>query len=105
MDGDYDDFCGFCGIALHPKEVAADLECTLIDYIEHNKGMTQISLCSECKDRLMEIQMGGIVPALAKRAELDRINNEQAKPPKYRMNAKKKDKDDEDGGIRPVLPP
>jgi hypothetical protein len=106
MEGDYEDFCGFCGIALTNLEVAADLECTLIDYIEHSKGLTQISLCQECKDRLLGIQVGGLAPALIKRAELDRINNEQKKPPKYTMNPKKKDKDDDGGGgVRPVLPP
>lgn len=105
MDGDYDDFCGFCGIALTAKEVAADLECSLVDYIEHNRGMTQISLCIECKNRFMEIQLGGLAPAQVKRAELDRLHNEEKKSPKYVMNAKKKDKDDESGGIRPVLPP
>jgi hypothetical protein len=106
MDGDYTDFCGFCGIALTVLEVSADLECNLIDYTEHNKGIVQISLCEDCKLKMMEIQFGGMSPALIKRAELDRLHNEEKNPPKYIMNAKKwKGRDDEDGGVKTVHPP
>ena len=43
------DICGYCGIAMYPYEVAAEISGGFIDFNRKTTGRTSFAFCSECQ--------------------------------------------------------
>ena len=101
---DFSDFCSFCGFALVKSEIAADIQGNLVLFDEKTTGSCQITLCQECKDRLVFNSVAGLNAAIIKRLDID--NSIVSKIDRKRKTVhKKKRRDDDEGGQSAVLPP
>ena len=101
---DFKDFCSFCGFALLPHEISADIQGNLVLFEERTTGSCQITLCQECKDRILLTAAAGMDAAILKRLDID--NSMQTKVTRTRKNRRRKDDDeDKSGGVSSVLPP
>ena len=75
-----DQKCYDCGIALHKLEVAYEIRGEFVDYIEHKTGTIDITLCSGCRDRLVEFLKKDQGDAILKRKELEREGAKKEMP-------------------------
>lgn len=66
-----DEKCCDCGIALHKKEVDAELDGWFVDYSEHDQGDMRLKFCSGCWGRIKEILRRDQGDAILKRKELE----------------------------------
>jgi hypothetical protein len=68
------DICGFCGIAIYQREVAAEFAGKWVDYEERTTGDGSFALCGECRQRIKSvldmIASGDIEPAVDKRVRM-----------------------------------
>ena len=61
------DICGYCGIALYPYEVAAEITGNYIDYNRRVPGTASFAFCAECWERVQAALTGDIDSAVEKR--------------------------------------
>ncbi len=102
---DFTDYCSYCGMALTQYEITADIQGNLVLFDEKTTGSIQMTLCSDCKNKLMEITLGGIEAAIHRRMEIDNVNRTKSgKRVRAKLVKKKKDdeSEDESGGVRPL---
>lgn len=64
------DICGYCGIALYPHEVAAEIAGNYIDYNRRATGTASFVFCTECWERVQTALTGDIDSAVEKRIRL-----------------------------------
>ena len=64
------DICGYCGIAMYPYEVAAEISGNFIDFNKKITGRASFAFCSECWERVQASLHGDIDSAVEKRIRL-----------------------------------
>ena len=64
------DICGYCGIALYPHEVSAEIAANYIDYNKRTTGKITCAFCSDCWERIQPALMNDIDSAVEKRIRL-----------------------------------
>jgi len=69
-----DQKCYDCGIALNQLEIAYEIRGEFVDYIERKTGTINITLCSGCRERIIEYLKKDQGDAILKRKELERDN-------------------------------
>jgi len=72
--------CYDCGIALKKTEVAYEIRGEYIDYVEHETGEIDITLCTGCRDRVLEYLKKDQGDAILKRKEIEREGPGPKKP-------------------------
>jgi len=98
---DFTDYCSLCGIALTNFEVTADIQGNLILFDEKTTGSIQMSLCADCKNKVLEIALGGLNAAIQRRLNIDNAPHSHTK---VKRTKKVTFKDDEgDGGAAPKI--
>jgi hypothetical protein len=115
---DFVDFCGICGMALTQYEITAEINGGVVLYDEKKTGNIQLTLCADCKNRIMETSLAGLNAAIVKRLEIDNsltVNLKKVRRPKTETKKTQKkfindrdddeDKDDGSGGVKAILPP
>lgn len=68
--------CCDCGIALYNLEVGAELEGVVVDYNTHEHAEISMTYCTDCWEKVKEILLGGMRPAVAKRRALESLTKE-----------------------------
>ena len=107
---DFSDYCSVCGLALTQYEITADIQGNLVLFDEKTTGSIQITLCADCKNKLLEYSVGGLDAAINRRLGIDERNavNVRRTRAKTKVKSRKKDgkddKDDGSGGVKPLLP-
>lgn len=97
---DFKDYCSVCGLALTEFEVTADIQGNLVLFDEKTTGSIQMTLCADCKNKIVETSLGGLDRAIIRRLDIDNSLGRVVR------TKRRKDKDDEgDGGVKSVLPP
>jgi hypothetical protein len=99
---DFKDYCSFCGMAITQVEMAADIQGNLVLFDEKTTGSIQMTLCADCKNKLMEFATAGLEGAIQRRLGID---NTISKVKKTRARRHKNDDEDDTGGVSAVLPP
>jgi len=64
--------CYICGIAIYPQEIALELNGMIVDYIDHALSNGNITLCSECREKIKQNTAEDQSAAVLRRAALDR---------------------------------
>lgn len=68
--------CCLCGIALYNLEVGAEIEGVAVDYNTREHAEVSLTFCTDCWEKIKEILIGGLRPAVAKRRALESLTKE-----------------------------